>query len=63
MTKKKQEEPLYTAKELANNADKIFGANVKSECVRAALEMNKVEESTISTCKRLVKALLEKEVI
>lgn len=53
-------ESIYTAKELANNARKLF--NTRPECVAAALKSAKKECCSISETKEIVKKFMKKEI-
>ena len=62
-TRKEQEskqEPIYTAKELANNARKLF--DTRPECVAAALKSAKKESCSISEAKEIIKKFMKKEI-
>ena len=53
----------YSITELAEHAEKIFGANVKRECVMAALQMKELKEASVVEAKEIVEAFLKREVI
>lgn len=55
-----QEESVYTAEELAENAGNLFG--VRAECVAAALKVAGIKECTVSKTKGIVEAFMKKEV-
>lgn len=57
---KAQKESVYSVKELADNARKIFGT--RQECVVAALRINGKSEYTVSEAKGIVEKFLKKEV-
>ena len=62
-TRKEQEnkqESIYTAKEFANNARKLF--DTRSECVAAALKSAKKESCSISEAKEIIKTFMKKEI-
>lgn len=56
----KQRESLYSVKELANNANKLFGT--RSECVIAAFKSAGKTEATKPEAKKIVEGFLKKEV-
>lgn len=62
-TKMKQAETTYSIAELAEHSEKIFGANVKKECVMAALQMKELNEASVVEAKEIVEAFLKREVI
>lgn len=57
---KVQKESVYSVKELADNARKIF--NTRQECVVAALKVDGKAEYTVSDAKVIVEQFLKKEV-
>lgn len=57
---KAQKESVYSVKELAANARKIF--NTRQECVVAALKVDGKAEYTVSEAKEIVEKFLKKEV-
>lgn len=59
-SEKKEQESVYTAEELANNAKTIF--STRKECVVAALKAVDVKKCTISEAREIVKSFLSKEV-
>lgn len=56
----KQTAPQYTAAELANAANKVFG--VPQDVVTAALRMTGVKSATIEEAKKIVTEFAKKEV-
>lgn len=57
---KAQKESVYSVKELAANASKIF--KTRQECVVAALKVDGKAEYTVSEAKEIVEKFLKKEV-
>lgn len=57
---KAQKESVYSVKELAANAKKIF--NTRQECVVVALKVDGKAEYTVSEAKEIVEKFLKKEV-
>lgn len=57
---KTQKESMYSIKELAANARKIFGT--RQECVVAALKVDGKSQYTVSEAKVIVEKFLKKEV-
>lgn len=57
---KVQKESMYSIKELAVNARKIFGT--RQECVVAALKVDGKSQYTVSEAKVIVEKFLKKEV-
>nr|DAO43634.1 MAG TPA: hypothetical protein [Caudoviricetes sp.] len=57
---KVQKESVYSIKELAANARKIFGT--RQECVVAALKVDGKSQYTVSEAKVIVEKFLKKEV-
>lgn len=51
---------VYTAKELAEQADTLFGT--RPECIMAALRTEKKTEFTVDEARDLVKKFLKREV-
>lgn len=58
--RKVQKESVYSVKELAANARKIF--DTRQECVVAALRVDGKSEYTVSEAKEIVEKFLKKEV-
>lgn len=58
--RKVQQNSIYSASELADNAGKIFG--VRRECVAAALRASGKAECTVDEAKEIVKKFLKREV-
>lgn len=59
---KKVKESVYNVNEFASNAEKVFGPNVRSECVVAAFRMAKKTEATKEEAKKIVTSFMKKEV-
>lgn len=53
-------ESVYSAEELAGQAEKLFGA--REECAAAALKEAGMTEASIDAAKEIVTAFLKKEV-
>lgn len=60
--KKTSTESVYGVNELANYAEKVFGANVRSECVVAAFKFAGKTEATKTEAKKIVDSFMKKEV-
>lgn len=60
--KKTPTESVYKVDELANYAEKVFGPNVRSECVIAALKFAGKTEATKVEAKKIVDSFMKKEV-
>lgn len=56
-------EPKYQVFELAENAAKLFGENVRYECVSAALAAKNCKAATVKDAKQMVDNFMKKEVI
>ncbi len=56
----KKKEPAYTAAELAEKADVLFG--VRKECATAAFLYGGVKECTVSKAKEMVQRFAGKEI-
>lgn len=61
-SKKKSSESVYTVQELVNNAEAVFGARTKKECVAAAFRFAGKTQATREEAKRIVENFLKKEV-
>lgn len=53
-------EPVYSAREFADNAKQLFG--VRRECVAAALKSAGISSCTVSKAKEVVNIFMKKEV-
>jgi len=53
----------YHVLELAECAGKVFGSNVKPECVIAAFKVKNIKRATTEEAKEIVNEFLKKEVI
>lgn len=60
--KKKGSESVYTVQELVDNAESVFGAGTKRECVRAAFRFAWKTQATREEAKKIVGSFLKKEV-
>lgn len=60
--KKKGSESVYTVQELVDNAESVFGAGAKRECVRAAFRFAGKTQATREEAKKIVESFLKKEV-
>lgn len=60
--KKEPTESVYEVNELAKYAEKVFGPNVRSECVIAAFKFAEVTEATKTEAKKIVESFMKKEV-
>ena len=60
--KKTDTESVYEVSELAKYADKVFGQDVRSECVIAAFKFAGKTEATKLEAKKIVESFLKKEV-
>lgn len=56
-----QPESVYTAEELSQNAERLFG--VRAECVAAALKAAAISVCTVSIAKEIVKEFMRKEIV
>ena len=54
------EEPVYTAAELSENAQVLFG--VRKECAAAALKAAGLTECTVSTAEKFVREFMKRKV-
>ena len=59
-TQRGKQASVYTAKELAEQADTLFGT--RPECIMAALRTEKKTEFTVDEARDLVKKFLKREV-
>lgn len=59
---KNTSEPLYTVAELAKSSEKLFGKDVRKECVVAAFRYAGKKEATKEEAKKIVTGFLKKEV-
>ena len=65
---KNTSEPLYTVAELAESSEKVFGKDVRKECVMAGVrdggkkEDSSKKEATKEEAKKIVTSFLKKEV-
>lgn len=59
-TQKVKQASVYTVKELAEQADILFGT--RPECIMAALRTEKKTEFTVDEARNLVKKFLKREV-
>ena len=55
-------ESVYEVSELAKYAERVFGPNVRSECVIAAFKFAGRTEATKPEAKKIVESFLKKEV-
>lgn len=53
---------VYRVKDLAENAESVFGKNVRSECVVAAFKNAGKAEATKEDAQKIVREFLKKEV-
>ena len=60
--KKKGSESVYTVRELVDNAETVFGAGTKRECVAAAFRFAGKTQATREEAKKIVENFLKKEV-
>lgn len=60
--KKTPTESVYGVNELAKYAEKVFGPNVRSECVIAAFKFANKTEATRPEAKKIVESFMKKEV-
>lgn len=60
--KKKSSESVYTVQELMDNAETVFGAGTKRECVAAAFRFAVKTQATREEAQEIVKKFLKKEV-
>lgn len=60
--KKTPTESVYEVSELAKYAEKVFGPNVRSECVIAAFKFAGMTEATRPEAKKIVESFMKKEV-
>ena len=56
----RQTEPVYSATELAANANTLFG--VRTECAVAALRTVGITDCTVSKAREIVRTFMKKEV-
>lgn len=61
-TERPKVESNYTVKELSENAAKVFGSNVRSECVVAAFWNVGKETATLKEAIEIVSKFMKKEV-
>lgn len=59
---KAETESVYSVDELAEYSNKVFGLNVRSECVVAAFKNAGKESATIAEAKEIVGTFMKKEV-
>lgn len=55
-------EAVYSARELAREAERVFGKGVSPDCVVAAFRMEGVERAGIGRAKEIVQKFRRKEV-
>lgn len=60
--KKTSTESVYDVNELAKYAEKVFGPEVRSECVVAAFKFAGKTEATKTESKKIVDSFMKKEV-
>lgn len=60
--KKTSTESVYNVNELAKYAEKVFGPEVRSECVVAAFKFAGKTEATRPEAKKIVESFMKKEV-
>lgn len=60
--KRKGSESVYTVQELIDNAEAVFGAGTKKECVAAAFRFAGKTKATREEAKKTVETFLKKEV-
>lgn len=60
--KKAPTESVYEVAELAQYAEKVFGPNVRSECVIAAFKIAGKTEASKPEAKKIVESFMKKEV-
>ena len=60
--KKTSTESVYDVNELAKYAEKLFGPEVRSECVVAAFKFAGKTEATRPEAKKIVESFMKKEV-
>lgn len=60
--KKTSTESVYDVNELAKYAEKVFGPEVRSECVVAAFKFAGKTEATRPEAKKIVESFMKKEV-
>lgn len=60
--KKMSTESVYDVNELAKYAEKVFGPEVRSECVVAAFKFAGKTEATRPGAKKIVESFMKKEV-
>ena len=60
--KKMSTESVYGVNELAKYAEKVFGPEVRSECVVAAFKFAGKTEATRPEAKKIVESFMKKEV-
>ena len=60
--KKTSTESVYDVNELAKYAEKVFGPEVRSECVVAAFKFAGKTEATRPDAKKIVESFMKKEV-
>jgi len=60
--KKTTTESIYEVNELAKYAEKVFGPDVRSECVIAAFKFAGKTEATKPEAKKIVESFMKKEV-
>lgn len=60
--KKTSTESVYDVNELAKYAEKVFGPEVRSECVIAAFKFAEKTEATRPEAKKIVESFMKKEV-
>lgn len=58
----KEAESVYSVKELADCAGKVFGPEVRSECVIAAFRLAGKTEATRAEATKIVEQFMKKEV-
>nr|DAY91723.1 MAG TPA: hypothetical protein [Caudoviricetes sp.] len=60
--KKKGSESVYTVQELVDNAESVFGAGTKRECVSAAFRFAGKTQVTREEAKKIFENFMKKEV-
>lgn len=60
--KKTSTESVYDVNELAKYAEKVFGPEIRSECVVAAFKIAGKTEATRPEAKKIVESFMKKEV-
>ena len=60
--KKMSTESVYEVNELAKYAEKVFGPEVRSECVIAAFKFAEKTEATRPDANKIVESFMKKEV-